>query len=148
MRRIVLRQHWKSLAECIQSAARHVGSEFGCEIGFDQVHCPSARDVSKVKLQRMRLAGLISVVESPIARDDVKPPVSVQIACGYAVPPTRERCQSKLCRRLAQVAPLVFENPHRPPLASQHEFRVTVRVQITPDGAADQTGVFQHTGIF
>ena len=73
---------------------------------------------------------LVKTVAAPVGGDDVEPPVVVRVNHRNPVPPATIPAEAKRIGALGELAGVVAEHPHRPPLGGQDQFSITVAIEV------------------
>ena len=126
-------------------------------IRLDQFHKSVAIEVAEIQVQRFREVNFVFRVASPVAGDDVEPAVTVEVACGNAVPPAGKLVEGRGSKARwwprpltgwvaeshrgvpgGEAALVISENPHRPPFTGEDKFRPPVGVEVCKNGAAHE----------
>ena len=87
---------------------------------------------------------LIFGVAPPVARHQVQPAVSVEIAGGDAVPPALVLAESELLGGFAELSLSEAKDSDRAAVAGERQFRQPIAVQVGPDRPADQANFCQR----
>src|SRR5437667_7899866 len=90
---------------------------------------------------------MVDTVRCPISGDDVHFAFAIQVAGSDAVPPTNVLIEAQFFSDLMKFAPIIREDPNRPPLARQNQFRKTIVIQIAENSAADEPDVGKNLAV-
>src|SRR5439155_5269314 len=114
----------------------------GVVFGLDEVDDAAPAEIGVAEDERFLRRGVVRAVEAPIADEQVRQAVAVEIASGNAGPEAGEVVErgASSVERDGRVpgrefAGIVFEDADGAPVTSEDEFGSAVAVEIAPDGA-------------
>ena len=73
---------------------------------------------------------LVKTVATPVGGDDVEPPIVVRVDHRNPVPPAAIPAEAKRVGALDELAGVVAEHPHRPPLGGQGQVGIAVSIEV------------------